>query len=123
MSRLIDSEILKESYIKSVSIPEVEINYAMELIDRQPTAYDSELGKETLKEFFAGNWVDSDRLQLATGLSFIECYSMFDFSRDAVWWSVAGKTEEERAREGQCITTKFRLRPERIGNGGTGNLK
>lgn len=44
------------------------------------------------------------------GLSFNECFSLFDFSRTAEWWSIVGDTEEERAREGQKIVTKFRLK-------------
>ena len=35
---------------------------------------------------------------------------MFDFSRTAEWWAIVGETEEERARNGQKITTRFRLK-------------
>lgn len=41
-----------------------------------------------------------------------QCFAVFDFCRTAEWWSIAGKTEEERSREGQKITTCFRIRKE-----------
>lgn len=63
-----------------------------------------------LKKLLSGEWVDCNEVEEALGLSFIECFSLFDFSRTAEWWSVVGKTELERARDGQKIVTKFRLK-------------
>lgn len=66
--------------------------------------------KEILTELFKGNWVDTKDVMEVLGLSFNECFAIFDFSRTAGWWSIVGETEEERAREGQKVTTKFRLK-------------
>lgn len=60
--------------------------------------------------FLRNEWVDSEKVQEMTGMTFSECFSAFDFSRTAEWWSIIGKTEEERQRNGQCIVTKFRLK-------------
>lgn len=66
--------------------------------------------KEAKIAFLSGDWVESEKVQELTGMTFSECFSAFDFSRTAEWWSVVGKTEEERQREGQKITAKFRLK-------------
>lgn len=63
-----------------------------------------------VRAFLSGEWVESEKVQKALGMSFNECFSKFDFSRTAEWWSIVGKTEEERARNGQKITTCFRLK-------------
>lgn len=65
---------------------------------------------ETVRDLLEGKWVDTDKVQKALGMSFTECFSIFDFSREASWWSIVGKTEEERAREGQCVVTRFRVK-------------
>lgn len=60
--------------------------------------------------FLRNEWVDTEKVQEMTGMTFSECLAVFDFSRTAEWWSIVGKTEEERQRNGQCIITKFRLK-------------
>ena len=62
-----------------------------------------------IDELLDGKWVESDRVQKALGLSFNECFRRFDFCRTAEWWSIVGKTEEERSRSGQKITCFFRV--------------
>lgn len=54
---------------------------------------------------------DSHKVQIALGMSFKECLSTFDFVRIAEWWSIVGKTEEERQRNGQKITILFKKIP------------
>lgn len=66
--------------------------------------------KAALQEFLTGNWVDSKTVQEVLGLTFEECFRLFDFSRTSTWWSIAGKTEEERKREGQKVVCQFRLK-------------
>lgn len=67
---------------------------------------------EVIEELLSGKWVDAGKVQRALGLSFEVCFSLFEFSRTAEWWSVVGKTEEERARNGQRVETAFRLKRE-----------
>lgn len=74
----------------------------------------TEEDKKVFEKFMTGEWVDSEAIQKALGLTFAECFRMFDFARTAVWWSIAGKTAEERARNGQKIVTQFRLKPEQM---------
>lgn len=62
------------------------------------------------KAFLSGDWVDSEKVQEMTGMTFSECIKAFDFSRTAEWWSIVGKTEEERQRNGQCVICKFKLK-------------
>lgn len=62
------------------------------------------------KAFLNGDWVESETVQEMTGMTFSECIKAFDFSRTAEWWSIVGKTEEERQRNGQCVTCKFKLK-------------
>lgn len=61
-------------------------------------------------EFLRGNWVDSEKVQGFLKMSFDDCYRTFDFSRTAEWWSIVGKTEEERSWQGQKIVCRFRLK-------------
>lgn len=72
--------------------------------------HDTEDTKRVIKDLLAGKWVESKLVQKAFNMSFKECYSMFDFSRTADWWSVIGKTEEERKLNGQKVETFFRIR-------------
>lgn len=65
---------------------------------------------KALKAFIFGEWVDTDIIERALGISFSEGLKRFDFSRTAEWCSIAGKTEKERKKNGQIITTKFRLK-------------
>ena len=71
--------------------------------------------KVALVDLLSGKWVDSKLVQELLGLSFNECFALFDFSRTADWWSIVGETEEERARDGQKIVTKFRLKQPKVG--------
>ena len=57
-----------------------------------------------------GEWVETEDVCEALELSFTEAFKLFDFSRTAEWWSIVGKTEEERSRNGQCIKTEFRIK-------------
>lgn len=64
----------------------------------------------TLERFNNGEWVDSNELQEALHIDFCECFRRFDFKREAEWWSIAGKTEEERQRNGQKVQCFFRMK-------------
>lgn len=66
--------------------------------------------REAKTAFLSGDWVESEKVQELTGMTFSECFSAFDFSRTAEWWSVVGETEEERQRNGQKVTNLFRLK-------------
>lgn len=68
---------------------------------------------KTCENFVGGEneCADSHKVQKALGMGFKECLSIFDFVRTAEWWSIAGKTEEERQRNGQRIATYFRKMP------------
>lgn len=66
--------------------------------------------REAKAAFLSGDWVESEKVQELTGMTFSECFSDFDFSRTAEWWSIVGKTEEERQLNGQKITNLFRLK-------------
>lgn len=66
--------------------------------------------REAKAAFLSGDWVESEKVQELTGMTFSECFSAFDFSRTVDWWSVVGETEEERQRNGQRVTNKFRLK-------------
>lgn len=113
--RLIDADRLSNEYGNVVSIPRVEKDFAKSLIKKQPTAFEPDT--ETIKALVSGAWVECEKLQRALGMSFTECFSIFDFYREAEWWSVVGTTEEERAREGQKVTTFFRVK---VGGGESG---
>lgn len=121
MSRWIDADLLAGDVVESLNDnPHIEKivrrahitehNHFMYLISKQPTVYDLEENRATLLDLLAGKWVDTEAVQKALGMSFSECFSLFDFSREASWWSIVGKTEEERARNGQCVITKFRIK-------------
>lgn len=113
--RLIDADLLKEEikelYIMVTGNPNqiaVGNEYKKSfrrIINEQPTI---ELDNEMLK-FLQGEWVGCEIVQKALNMSFEQCFSVFDFCRSAEWWSIVGKTEEERSREGQKITTYFRI--------------
>lgn len=65
---------------------------------------------EAIERLLNGEWVKTDEVQKALGITFEEGFRRFDFSRTAEWWSIVGKTEDERARQGQKITTYFKLK-------------
>ena len=88
---------------------ETGLNQSIEIVN-QAAAECKKTLHETMIELLSGAWVDSDKVQAVFGLDFTECLSLLDFSRTAGWWSIAGKTVEERAREGQKIETRFRLK-------------
>lgn len=66
----------------------------------------------TLKLLLNGKWVETEKVEKALEITFAEGFRQFNYSRTAEWWSIVGKTDEERAREGQKITTYFRLKTE-----------
>lgn len=65
--------------------------------------------RDTLVNFINGQWIDAKLIQKLLQIDFSEGTSKFAFSRNAEWWSIVGKTEEERSRNGQKITTVFKL--------------
>lgn len=65
--------------------------------------------KEVTQQLAAGEWVEASRVQEALGFSFNQCLKCFTHSRISEWWSVVGKTPEERAREGQKIVNYFKI--------------
>lgn len=65
--------------------------------------------RDALIDFIRGNWVDTKLIQNLLNIDFSEGMKKFAFSRNAEWWSIVGKTEEERSRNGQKITTQFKL--------------
>ena len=85
------------------------INKAVKHIKEASTSDDM----TTIMELLSGKWVDSNRVQKALGMDFSECFAMFDFARTAEWWSLVGKTKEERARNGQKVSTYFRVKIEK----------
>lgn len=65
---------------------------------------------DVLQRLAAGEWVECSAVQKALNITFAEGLHRFDFCRIVEWWSLAGKTEEERARSGQKVSTYFRLK-------------
>ena len=80
------------------------------IMSLQALAAEQMRDSETLKRLLDGEWVETEAVEKALGISFVDGLRRFDFSRTAEWWSIAGKTDEERARNGQKITTCFRLK-------------
>ncbi len=78
-------------------------------LDELPV-YDLDEIRGVIKDLVSGKWVECEKVQRALNLSFEECFSLFEFSRVASWWSVVGKTEEEKQRNGQKVDTYFRIR-------------
>ena len=56
---------------------------------------------DTLRKLINGNWVDTEAVQEAMGITFSEGMEMFDFGRMAVW--------NKAPLNGQRVITKFRL--------------
>lgn len=110
MSKLIDADELLDSLLKHFGVDLAyygeDLQYVQEAIENAPTVFDP----EDVKAFLAGEWVESGKVQKMLGMSFKECFSEFEFSRVANWWSIVGKTEEERQREGQKVETFFKLK-------------
>ena len=80
----------------------------LQFVKEQPTTYN--VDRNVLKDLLAGKWVETEKVQNAFGMTFKECFEIFEFSRTAEWWSIVGKTEEERQRNGQKISTCFRVK-------------
>lgn len=57
-----------------------------------------------------GFWVPTEYVEFALNLTTHQCMRIFDFARTAEWWSICGKTPEERRLNGQCITTYYGVR-------------
>ena len=72
----------------------------------------SEKDKVILDSFNSGEWCNSQDICRLLNITFAEGFQKFEFSRTAEWWSVVGETEEERQKNGQKITTMFRLKRE-----------
>lgn len=106
--REVFERIIDQLKAESIIVDDDSGNCVVEIIEKAAAEYRQH--KETIMKLLSGEWVDTDKVQEALGMSFSECFSMLEFSRSAEWWSVVGETEEERAREGQKIVTKFRLK-------------
>jgi len=63
-----------------------------------------------MKRLLNGEWVETEDVCEALEMTFTEAFKLFDFNRTAEWWSIVGKTDEERNRDGQCIKTEFRIK-------------
>lgn len=61
-----------------------------------------------LIKLYNGEYADSDSILRCLGISFKEAVHIFEMSRECEWWSMCGKTEEERSRNGQKVTIKFK---------------
>lgn len=68
---------------------------------------------KTIEELLQGNWVERHRVEKALDMSYDECWATFDYCRTAAWWSIVGKTEEERSWNGQKVTEYFRVKPNK----------
>lgn len=55
-------------------------------------------------------WVPTEYVESVLDLSRSQCMRIFLFARTAEWWSICGKTPDERKRNGQCITTYYGIR-------------
>ena len=111
--RLIDADSLR-SGLNSDSV----IGAAMQsAIDEQstiepetlPLVRQLKIKNEVLLKLLSGERVEVETLVAATGWSFEQCCKRFELNRVAEWWSVVGKTDEERSRNGQKITCYFCL--------------
>ena len=117
MSELICREVLLDEVLNHFGVDLAyygeDLQFVQEAIERAPTVTTI----ETLRDLVLGKWVECEKVQRALGMSFSECFALFAFSRSAEWWSVVGNTAEERAREGQKVTTCFRLKKGADSNG------
>lgn len=118
MSELVSREALLNEVLNHFGVDLAyygrDLQFVQECIALIPPVTDT----ETLRDFVEGKWVESEKVQNFLNMSFSECFSKFDFSREAEWWSVVGKTEEERQRNGQKVTTYFRLKERCVEDGG-----
>ena len=89
----------------------------LSVIDEQPTIDPETLPivnqlktkNEVLLKLLSGERVEAEILVAATGWSFKECCKRFELNLEIEWWSIVGKTDEERNRIGQKITSYFRI--------------
>lgn len=118
MSDLISRDALLEEVLNHFGVDLAyfgeDLQFVQECIEQISPVTDT----ETLRDFVEGKWVESEKIQRALNMSFSECFAKFDFSRKAEWWSCVGKTAEERAYEGQKVTTYFRLKERCVEDGG-----
>lgn len=105
-------EIIEELKEESIISDDYSGNRAVEIILSHLDAVEvlAAENQATIKELLSGDWVESKRVETALGMTFKECFSLFEFSRTVEWWSFVGETSEERARNGQKITCYFKLR-------------
>ena len=111
--RLIDADSLRSGWNSDSVIGATMLS----VIDEQSTIDPETLPivrqlktkNEVLLKLLSGERVEAESLVAATGWSFEQCYKRFELSRVAEWWSIVGKTEEERSRNGQKITCYFCL--------------
>lgn len=64
---------------------------------------------DIMKRLLEGEKVLSNDVEYATGWDFSKCCAYLKIYRTAEWWSIVGKTPEERARNGQKIEVYFRI--------------
>lgn len=111
--RLIDAD----SFRSGLNSDSVIGTVMLSAIDEQPTIDPETLPivsqlkskNEVLLKLLSGERVEVETLVAATGWSFEQCCKRFELNRVAEWWSVVGKTDEERSRNGQKITCYFCL--------------
>ena len=97
-----------KNLITVLQIPASLKKSVKDVLDRKKA---EESALNTTKDaFLRREWVESEKVQELMGMDFTACFHTFDFSRTAEWWSVVGKTEEERQRNGQKVTCFFRLK-------------
>ena len=115
--RLIDAHKLKGDLVKLPMMSNWGEAFMQCLIDEQPTidletlpiVRQLKTKNEVLLKLLSGERVEAENLVAATGWSFEQCCKRFELNRVAEWWSIVGKTEEERSRSGQKITSYFRI--------------
>ena len=111
--RLIDADSFRSGWNSDSVIGATMLS----VIDEQPTIDPETLPivrqlktkNEVLLKLLSGERVEAESLVAATGWSFKECCKRFALNRGAEWWSIVGKTDEERSRNGQKITCYFYL--------------
>ena len=111
--RLIDADSVRsglnsDSVIGSVMQSAIDEQPTIDL-ETLPIVSQLKSKNEVLLKLLSGERVEVEALVAATGWSFEQCCKRFELNRVAEWWSVVGKTDEERSRNGQKITCYFCL--------------